>query len=247
MLRSPHSRPRWSSPPDNSTADEVPPSDGSLDVEEESEGTGSGFDLAGQGQPCSYASALCEGREDTFEFEEEALRELEDSLQQIQHAKEEEALGELEDVLRLVREATDKGTDNILTSARQEELFKQLQDLDITWRCEGADAEQVKIKGLSVLPALLGSKGFLRRRQRPPIQEEQMQLESRNTRKGAQGTAKCQQRQKVKTKRCTDDVRARPETGDLHWPEMHSRINVEEEQVLSKPGMCPSSLFCCAV
>jgi len=249
-LRSPESRPRWNSlaqlpysSPENSTADGVPPSDGSLDGEEENEGSESGLDLDCQSQPCRYASALCEETEDTFEFEEEALRELEDSLQLIR-AREDEALGELEDVLSLVRQASDKGTDLALISAKQDELVKQLQDLDITFYCEGNDGDAVKMKGLAALPALLGGKIFLRNR---PVQEEPMRPQAGKTRKGARGAAKCQQRQKVKVKqRCADVGHARPEISNLHWPERCSRIKVDETQVLTKPGMWPSSLFSCA-
>lgn len=256
------SRLRWKrllhSPSDNSTAGSVPPPDGSLDGEEENDaglahqnmrqqGNESGRGLGIQGQPSRYAPA-CENTEDedTLEFEEEALRELEDSLQQLS-AREEEALSELEDVLRLVREAADGGTDRALTSAKQEELVKQLEDLGITWRCEGNDGDELKMRSLAVLPALLGSKGLLGGRPRPQVQEEPMRLDGGNIRQGAKGTAKGHQRQKVKAKqRCFDDAHDCPESGDVQWPERGSVIKVEESQVLTKPGTWPSSLYSCA-
>jgi len=223
------------SQPGNYTSDGAPPPGGSLDGEEENEGSESGLDLDGQGRPCRYASALCEEREDACEFEEEALRELEDSLQ-LMLSREEEALGELEDVLRLVREASD-GTDHALTLAKQEELVKQLEDLDITWHCEGDNGDMVKVKGPAVLDALLSGKEFSRRRPQQP----------RNSRKGAQGTSKRQQTQKVKGKqRCANAAHACAEIGDSHWPQRRSRVRVEEAPVLTKPGMWPCSLFCCA-
>lgn len=254
------SRLRWKRllhpPSDASAADGAPPFGGSLAGEEErkedlarpAEGDESGRGLEVQGQPSRYAPALGEDTddEDTLEFEEEALRELEDSLRQLS-AREEEALSELEGVLRLVREAADKGTDRALTSAKQEELVKQLQDLDITWRCEGSDGDELKMRSLAVLPALLGSKGFLRGGPRPRGLEEPMRLDAGSIRQGAKRTAKGHQRQKVKAKqRCFDDAHDCPESSGVQWPERVSVIKVEESQVLTKTGAWPSSLYTCA-